>query len=92
MRILSQDGTFDVPYEMVVIQQHEERIYFLNKNLCGIGALGDLKLAEYSTAEKAQKAMEILRSVYYESELARIFHDETTYLTTHFQFPADNEV
>ena len=34
MRLLSQDGTLDVPYEMVVIQRFEEKIYFLNQKSC----------------------------------------------------------
>lgn len=33
MRVISQDGTIDIPYEMVVIQRFEEDVYFLNRNL-----------------------------------------------------------
>ena len=33
MRVISQDGTLDVPYEQVVIQRHSYGIYWLNKNL-----------------------------------------------------------
>ena len=65
MRIISQDGTIDIPYEQCVIQRFKESIYFLNKNLTGIEQLvSDMILASYSTEEKAQKAMEMLRKEY----------------------------
>lgn len=65
MRVISQDGTIDVPYEMVVIQRFEEDIYFLNRNLTGVEDLiSDIRLAKYSTEEKAIKAMEMLREAY----------------------------
>lgn len=65
MRVISQDGTMDVPYEEVIIQRFRSRIYFLNKNLIGVESLNeDMQIAEYSTKEKAKKAMEMLRDVY----------------------------
>ena len=65
MRVISQDGTIDVPYEMVVIQRFEEDVYFLNRNLTGVEDLiSDIRLAKYSTKEKAIKAMEMLREAY----------------------------
>lgn len=65
MRLISQDGTIDVPYEQVVIQRFKTEIYFLNKNLTGIENLvSDMEIASYSTEAKAQKAMEMLREEY----------------------------
>lgn len=65
MRVISQDGTIDVPYEMVVIQRFKNEVYFLNRNLTGIEELvNDIELAEYSTEAKAIKAMEMLREAY----------------------------
>ena len=65
MILISQDGKLDVPYEMVVIQRFKSRIYFLNKNLTGVESLNeDMQIAEYSTEEKAKKAMEMLRDAY----------------------------
>lgn len=65
MRIISQDGTVDVPYEQVVIQRFKTEIYFLNKNLTGVEQLvSDMEIAKYSTEAKAQKAMEMLRTAY----------------------------
>lgn len=65
MRVISQDGTIDMPYEEVIIQRFRSRIYFLNKNLTGVESLSDdMQIAEYSTEEKAIKAMEMLRKSY----------------------------
>lgn len=65
MRVISQDGTIDMPYEEVIIQRFKLRIYFLNKNLTGVESLNDdMQIAEYSTEEKAKKAMEMLRDTY----------------------------
>lgn len=65
MRVISQDGTIDVPYEQVVIQSFNRVIYFLNKNLTGVESVtNDMEMASYSTEEKAKKAMEMLRIAY----------------------------
>lgn len=65
MRVISQDGTMDMPYEEVIIQRFKSRIYFLNKNLTGVESLSDdMQIAEYSTEAKAIKAMEMLRETY----------------------------
>ena len=65
MRVISQDGTIDIPYESVIIQRFGREIYFLNKNLIGVEQLvSDMDIATYSTEEKAKKAMEMLRKAY----------------------------
>ena len=65
MRIISQNGTIDIPYEQCVIQRFKTEIYFLNKNLTGVEQLvSDMEIATYSTEEKAEKAMEMLRTAY----------------------------
>ena len=65
MRVISQDGTLDMPYEQVIIQRFERDIYFLNNNLTGVEQLvSDMVVAKYSTEEKAKKAMEMLREAY----------------------------
>ena len=84
MRVISQDGTMDVPYEMVVIQRFRNAIYFLNRNLTGVeGLINDIALAEYSTKEKAIKALKMLSEVY-------TFYNDTDH--TIFKFPQDNEI
>lgn len=108
MRVISQDGTMDVPYEMVVIQKFRNAIYFLNRNLSGVEDLTiDITLAEYSTEEKAIKAMEMLRKVYENNvfyhctagskrfeEVQRILSEEQfrKATTEYFQFPQDDEI
>ena len=67
MRLISQDGTFDVPYEKVVIQRYSDSIYWLNKNLIGVevpGIYEDFKIASYSSEAKAIKVMEMIRKSY----------------------------
>jgi hypothetical protein len=108
MRVISQDGTIDVPYEMVVIQRFEEDVYFLNRNLTGVEDLiSDIRLAKYSTEAKAIKAMEMLRKVYENNvfyhctagskrfeEVQRILSEEQfrKATTEYFQFPQDDEI
>lgn len=87
MRLISQDGTFDVPYEQVVIQRHSYGIYWLNKNLIGVesGISEDFKIASYSSEEKAIKVMEKLRENYKNFALCK---EDFLY----FRFPEDEEV
>ena len=60
MRIISQDGTIDIPYEMSAIRNDDKLII-----LCMVGETGKGSvIATYSTSEKAQKAMEMLRTAY----------------------------
>lgn len=91
MRIISQDGTIDVPYEMVAIQRFRNAIYFLNRNLTGVEDLiNDIKLADYSTEEKAIKAMEMLRKAWINGAIEfthGIYHRNIV-----FQFPQDDEI
>lgn len=78
MRVISQDGTLDVPYEMVVIQRFEEDVYFLNRNLAGVEDLvSDIRLAKYSTEAKAIKAMEMLREQYARIEIIKVLASGT---------------
>lgn len=102
MRVISQDGTIDVPYEMVVIQRFEEDVYFLNRNLTGVEDLvSDIRLAKYSTEAKAIKAMEMLRTVYesrmeldggYDSVHKCYVQPNFWVLPKVFQFPQDDEI
>ena len=102
MRVISQDGTIDIPYDSVIIQRFGREIYFLNKNLIGVEQLvSDMDIATYSTEEKAQKAMEMLRDTY----LSRMELDggydavngcyvQPNFWVLHkvFQFPKDEDV
>ena len=108
MRVISQDGTIDMPYEEVIIQIFESRIYFLNKNLTGVEPLNDdMQIAEYSTEEKAKKAMEILRIAYENNEFYHHISNSEHFTefvkalgeemskkatTEYFQFPTEEEL
>ena len=101
MRVISQDGTIDIPYESVIIQRFGREIYFLNKNLIGVEQLvSDMDIATYSTEEKAKKAMEELRYAYMchslvkmgKSPLDGIGEKITMGLSGVFQFPAEEEL
>ena len=95
MRIISQDGTIDIPYEQCVIQRFKTEIYFLNKNLTGVEQLvSDMEIATYSTEEKAEKAMEMLREKY--KDYARATNKSNFFTMFDypkvFQFPQDEDV
>ena len=60
MRIISQNGAIDVPYEMSAIR-NEDNVIILN--MVGETGKGSV-IARYSTSEKAEKAMEMLRTAY----------------------------
>lgn len=108
MRVISQDGTIDMPYDSVIIQRFGREIYFLNKNLIGVEQLvSDMDIATYSTEEKAKKAMEMLRMVYENNEFyhhtatLERFTEFTQALSEemfkkataeYFQFPAEEEL
>lgn len=108
MRVISQDGTIDMPYEEVIIQRFRSRIYFLNKSLTGVESLSDdMQIAEYSTEAKAIKAMEMLKRAYennmfyhciantkrFEEAQSILSEEQFRKATTeYFQFPQDDEI
>ena len=107
MRLISQDGTFDVPYEQVVIQRYSDGIYWLNKNLIGVESGGiseDFKIASYSSEAKAIKVMEMIMKSYTvyifckEDVMMRAEMSENEKMTNlmesflYFKFPKDEEV
>ena len=62
MRVISQDGTMDFPYENSIVF-----ISLVDASEIRIVAIGDdddVAIAKYSTEEKANKAMEMLRDAY----------------------------
>ena len=78
MRVISQDGAVDVPYEtgslnMICKELGEPKrttIYY-HHSCFGVA----IKLAEYSTEAKAVKAMEMLRKAYENNEF---YHHAST--------------
>ena len=108
MRVISQDGTIDMPYEMVVVKRFGKAVYFLNRNLAGVeNQVRDIELAKYSTEEKAKKAMEMLRIAYgnnefyhhtsnseHFTEFTKALSEEMFKKATseYFQFPTEEEL
>lgn len=66
MRVISQDGTMDFPYDSSSVSIYggciNGRIY-VRMQLCG-GYDDSVDVADYSTKEKAIKAMKMLRKAY----------------------------
>lgn len=103
MRVISQDGMIDVPYEQVIIQRFNRAIYFLNKNLTGVEQVtSDMEMAVYSNEEKAQKAMEDLQYAYACRNIAMFDKEKAIYIPNDkmtkaviggvFQFPTEEEL
>lgn len=84
MRVISQDGTMDFPYKnsIVFIDTRAKDAVFVRMQ-----AIGDNEasiMAQYSTEEKAKKAMEMLREDYQK-------YASQNYMKV-FQFPAEEEL
>lgn len=108
MRLISQDGTYDFPYERVVVYRNETSV------VCGI--MPDIRekvlLGKYNSKTKALKVIEMLRSTYVNNEYykslcsgiviplpnnsddmkEKMAATHTFRATTIFQFPKDEEV
>ena len=105
MRVISQDGKLDFPYENSVVF-----ISLVDASEIRIVAIGDddnVVIAKYSTEEKAKKAMEMLRIVYennefyhhtsnseHFTEFAKSLSEEMFKKATseYFQFPTEEEL
>lgn len=105
MRVISQDGTMDFPYEISTIF-----IYPRIENVIAIQSAGDSEISiigRYSSKEKAIKAMEILRKLYENNEFYHhmsttdafkdtaclMSNEEFNKLTSeYFQFPQDDKI
>ena len=93
MRIISQDGRFDLPDEPVAISTHAiNRGQVIAKPLTNADRLFCV-MGEYSTEEKAEKAMEELRAEYggYRVVRGKTFYSAFDYPKV-FRFPQDSEV
>jgi len=60
MRIISQDGAFDLPYDKLFLGRKEER-----GKIVVLDIEHNIPLATYETLEMCEKAMEILKEEYY---------------------------
>jgi hypothetical protein len=72
MRVISQDGRTDIPYENFVFGiTKDNSIVAIRDTIARPSEIAHGVVATYSTEEKAKKAMEMLRKEYqkYKSEL-----------------------
>lgn len=105
MRIISQDGFYDVPYELVAIECVNLQVFA--RPVVGRESGSICELATYDTREKAIKAMEMLREAYNNNEFYHCTATTNTFQETmgllsnekikevtseYFRFPQDNEI
>lgn len=71
MRIVSQDGKFDLPYKNLVVSISNRDAKKITA--WSMEAEHFVEMGEYSTAEKAEKAMEMLHDAYSQNQfLSRV--------------------
>ena len=100
MRVISQHGNVDLPYEQLVVCHAMESVIALFNG-------EEYVLGKYSSKEKAYKAMEMLKRAYENNvfyhctagskrfeEVLRILSKEQFQKATteYFQFPQDDEI
>lgn len=94
MRVISQDGTKDFPYDSSSVSIYggcvNGRIY-VRMQLCG-GYDDSVDVADYSTKAKALKAMKMLREAFFENKHEEAYREGIYYYSPCFQFPQDDEI
>lgn len=83
MRVISQDGNFDLPYENLAIFVEYENVIARFENERHL-------LAQYSSEAKAIKAMEMLRETWINETVE--FEDGIYHRNIIFRFPKDSEI
>lgn len=85
MRVISQDGRTDIPYENFVFGiTKDNSIVAIRDTIARPSEIAHGVVATYSTEEKAKKAMEMLRKEYQK-------YASQNYMKV-FQFPAEEEL
>lgn len=100
MRVISQHGNVDLPYEQIVVCHTMESVIALYNGEKYV-------LGEYSSKEKAYKAMEMLKRAYENNMFYHCMANRKGYVeaqsalgaeqfrkatTEYFQFPQDDEI
>lgn len=95
LRIISQDGTVDIPYDCMVIQVDGLRIFAIYPGTDGNS--GIWKLAEYKSPEKVKKAVLRLKQraqklmiLMIQKDLAGLLHYDA--VPSVFRFPREDEL
>lgn len=99
MRILSQDGKIDMPYELVALSvSYKISKAMVDKNVFCVNAHShslDAKriiMGEYSSEDRAKKAMELLRGKYLEMTIYPFSDKSSMVKPKVFRFPEDDEI
>ena len=95
MRIISQNGAIDIPYDyfsLTIATGKYEDVEYACIYCHNLSSPKGTKLAEYSSKEKAQKAMEMLHIAYKGNKVEEVYQEGTNYYHPTFQFPADEDV
>ena len=97
MRLISQNGMIDVPYDyfsLTIATGKYEDVEVASIYCHNLSSPKGTKLAEYSSKEKAEKAMEMLREKY--KDYARATNKSNFFTMFDypkvFQFPQDEDV
>lgn len=92
MRVISQDGMIDFPYEHVIvnISYIDNKCIVANGVNCHDGE--PFTVAKYDTEKKAMKAMEMLRDLYNRLETRKMFKSGFCDYCHIFQFPKNDEI
>ena len=81
MRIISQDGTIDIPYNLFSLSVASGKYKDVEYSCIychNISSPHGTKMAEYSSKEKALKAMEMLREQYERLEVFKVLASGAT--------------
>lgn len=108
MRVVSQDGRTDIPYENFAFGiTKDNSIVAIRDTIARPSEIAHGVVATYSTEEKAKKAMEMLRDAYENNvfyhctagskrfeEVQSILSEEQfqKFTSEYFQFPAEEEL
>ena len=108
MRVISQDGRTDIPYENFVFGiTKDNSIVAIRDTIARPSEIAHGVVAQYSTKEKAKKAMEMLRIAYENNEfyhhtanserfmeVSNVLSEELFKKSTseYFQFPTEEEL
>lgn len=92
MRIISQDGKFDMPYEIMAVSISNRDAKKIIAWSVSVEADISIEMAEYSTEEKALKAMDMMHTEYQYAEECRIMGTYVSKPVCAFQFPQEDEI
>ena len=90
MRMISQNGKVDLPYEQIGVQINNLNKKDIIAYPIHVAGESHWTLAKYSTEEKAVKAMEMLRETWINETVE--FEDGISHRNIIFKFPQDDEI